>query len=79
MKDNLPEILKSIGKPYKFLPKEYSTPSMVDIFGDRVVSFTGAGLGKITEDISIFVIVSQPMASSYKTWFKCLWDFCPQV
>jgi predicted transcriptional regulator len=79
VKENLPEVIKSVGKAYKFLPKEYSTPSMIDIFGDRVVSFTGAGLGKITEDISIFVIVSRPMASSYKTWFKYMWDMCPEI
>lgn len=79
VKDKLPEVLKSVGKPYKFLPKEYSTPSMIDIFGDHVVSFTGAGLGKISEDISIFVTVSRPMATSYKAWFKFMWDHCPEV
>ncbi|HLC70210.1 MAG TPA: helix-turn-helix domain-containing protein [Patescibacteria group bacterium] len=77
VKEKLPEVLKSVGKPYKFLPKDYSTPSMIDIFGDRVVSFTGAGLGKISEDISIFVIISRPMATSYKTWFQFMWDSCP--
>lgn len=79
VKDMLPEVLKSVGKPYKFLPKQYSTPSMIDIFGDHVVSFTGAGLAKITDDISIFVTVSRPMATSYKTWFKFMWDHCPET
>ena len=79
VKDSLPEVMKSVGKPYKFLPKEYSTPSMIDIFGDKVVSFTGAGLGKISDDISIFVTVSRPMATSYKTWFQFMWDYCPDV
>ncbi|PLX28302.1 hypothetical protein C0581_02835 [Candidatus Parcubacteria bacterium] len=79
VKDDLPEVMESVGKPYKFLPKEYSTPSMIDIFGDHVVSFTGAGLGKISDDISIFVVVSRSMATSYKTWFKFMWDHCPEV
>lgn len=69
---------KSVGKPYKFLPKKYSTPSMVDIFGDHVVSFTGAGLMEINDDITIFVIISKPMADSYRKWFQFMWDFCPE-
>ena len=47
---------------------------MVDIFGNHVVSFTGAGLAEISDDITIFVIVSRPMADSYRTWFKFMWD-----
>lgn len=72
-------IPETVGKPYKFLPKKYSTPSMIDIFGDHVISFTGAGIAQISDDISIFVVVSKPMAESYKTWFKFMWDHCPEV
>lgn len=79
VKNQLPHIPKAVGKPYKFLPKKYSTPAMVDIFGDHVVSFSGAGLARISDDISIFVIVSKPMAESYKTWFQFMWDFCPRL
>lgn len=79
VKDNIPYVPKAVGKPYKFLPKQYSTPSMIDIFGDHVVSFTGAGLAKISDDITIFVIISRPMATSYKTWFKFMWDHCPEI
>ncbi len=79
VKNQIPNVPKAVGKPYKFLPKKYSTPSMVDIFGDHVVSFTGAGLAQISDDISIFVIVSKPMAESYKTWFQFMWDFCPDL
>lgn len=77
VKKQAPFVFKSVGKPYKFLPKQYSTPSMIDIFGDHIVSFTGAGIAEISEDISIFVIVSKPMAESYKTWFQFMWDHCP--
>ncbi len=69
---------EAVGKPYKFLPQEYSTPSMVDIFGDHVVSFTGAGLTKISDDITIFVNISRPLATSYKTWFQFMFDHCPE-
>ena len=51
---------------------------MVDIFGDHVVSFTGAGLCQISDDITIFVIISRPMADSYRTWFQFMWDMCPE-
>ncbi|MFZ2189336.1 MAG: helix-turn-helix domain-containing protein [Candidatus Magasanikiibacteriota bacterium] len=74
-----PHVPKAVGKPYKYLPKEYSTPSMVDIFGDHVVSFTGAGITKISDDITIFVNISRPLATSYKTWFKFMWDHCPEI
>ena len=79
VKAQMSEVWKTVGKPYKFLPKKYSTPSMIDIFGDHVVSFTGAGLGKISEDISIFVIVNRSLATSYKTWFQFMFDYCPDV
>ncbi len=79
VKEHVPYVPKAVGKPYKFLPKAYSTPSMIDIFGDHVVSFTGAGLAKISDDITIFVIISRPLATSYKQWFKFMWDMCPEI
>ncbi|MBI2436484.1 MAG: TrmB family transcriptional regulator [Candidatus Magasanikbacteria bacterium] len=79
VKDRATHVPQSVGKPYKFLPKKYSTPSMVDIFGDHVVSFTGAGLCKISDDITIFVNISRPLATSYKTWFQFMWDQCPEL
>ncbi len=79
VKDHAKHVPKAVGKPYKFLPKKYSTESMVDIFGDHVVSFTGAGLAQIHDDITIFVIISKPMAESYKTWFQFMWDHCPTL
>jgi predicted transcriptional regulator len=79
VKEGAPHVPDKVGMPYKFLPKEYSTPSMVDIFGDHVVSFTGAGLMKISDDITIFVNISRPLATSYKTWFKFMFDMCPDI
>lgn len=79
VKDNAKHVPDSVGMPYKFLPEKYSTPSMVDIFGDHVVSITGAGLTRISEDITIFVNISRPLATSYKTWFQFMFDMCPDV
>ncbi|PIY92296.1 MAG: hypothetical protein CO030_02715 [Candidatus Magasanikbacteria bacterium CG_4_9_14_0_2_um_filter_42_11] len=73
------EVPLAVKKPFKYLPKKYSTPSMVDIFGDHVVSFTGAGLMKISDDITIFVNISRPLATSYKTWFQFMFDMCPEI
>ena len=38
VKEQRPEILKLVGKPYRFLPKKYSSPTAIDIFGDYVVT-----------------------------------------
>ena len=75
----LPHVLKSVGKPYKFLPKDFSTDSTMDIFGDHVVTFNGLGLGKLRDDLTIFVMVSPGLAESYRTWWKCLWEKLPET
>jgi sugar-specific transcriptional regulator TrmB len=71
-----PEILKSVGKSYKFLPKKYSTTGAIDIFGDRVVTFSGLNLKDITDDVTLVVIVNRELADCYRTWFKFIWDQC---
>lgn len=58
---------------YRFLPKEYSTNSIVHIFGDYVVTYTGVGLGKMSENTVFFVIRSRDLAESYRTWFWYMW------
>lgn len=62
---------------YKFLPKQYSTTSTLDIFGDYIVTFTGVGKGQIQDDMTIFVIVSPQLAEGYRTWWKFMWDSLP--
>lgn len=73
----LPEVLKAVGKPYKFLPKDFSTDSTMDVFGDHVVTFHGVGLGKLEDDITIFVMVSPGLAESYRAWWRCMWERLP--
>ncbi|MBI5134797.1 hypothetical protein HZA86_00980 [Candidatus Uhrbacteria bacterium] len=71
-----PDLLKELGKPYRFLPKQYSTTGAIDIFGDHVVTFSGLTLKDITEDVTLVVIVNKKLADCYRTWFKFIWDHC---
>jgi len=73
----VPHVPKLVGKPYKFAPKEYTTESAIEVFGDHVVTFTGLGFGKIEDDLTIFVMVSPRLAESYRTWWKFMWDVLP--
>lgn len=75
--DLLPQALERIGGDYKVLPKGYETIGVVDIFGDRVVTFTSEEVGNFGEHGSIFVMVNRDLAESYKTWFRFIWDHCP--
>ena len=79
VEDHLKKVPNTVGKPYKFLPKKYSTNSAIDIFGDTVVTFTGLGLGKLEDDPTFFVMVSPRLADSYRTWWKIMWDLLPDT
>ncbi len=70
---------EAVGPPYKFAPKKYSTTSAIEVFGDRVVTFTGLGYGSIDDDVTIFVIVSPKLAESYRIWWQMMWDFMPET
>lgn len=59
---------------YKYLPAELSTNSAIDIFGDRIVTFTGLSPEKFDEDVTLFVITSQEIADACRIWFQFLWD-----
>lgn len=71
-----PELLKTMGRPYRFLPPGYSTTGALDVFGDRIVTFSGLTLKKITDDVTLVVIVNKELADCYRTWFKFMWDHC---
>jgi len=71
-----PDIVQTLGKPYKFLPPEYSTVGAIDIFGDKIVTFSGLTLKNISDDVTLVVIVNQALADCYRTWFKFIWDHC---
>jgi len=59
---------------YRFLPKEYATNSVVHIFGDYVITYTGLAIGKISDDIVFFVLRSKDLAESYRKWFWYMWE-----
>ena len=77
VKDQKPEILELVGKPYKFLPKEYSSPPAVDIFGPYVVTFVGVKVGHLYEEPIQFVMKSKKLADGYRKFFQFMWDKCP--
>ncbi|MBT6757380.1 MAG: hypothetical protein HN964_04305 [Candidatus Jacksonbacteria bacterium] len=79
VKEKYPELIerkKEMGWEYRFLPKEYSTNSAIDIFGDYVVTFTGLGVKKIADDVTLFVLRDRQLADSYRTWFKFMFNAC---
>jgi sugar-specific transcriptional regulator TrmB len=76
VKEKKPEILKVVGKPYKFLPKQYSSPTAIDIFGDYVVTFVGAKPGSLYEEPIQFVMKSRTLADGYRKFFQFMWDHC---
>lgn len=58
---------------YRFLPKEYSTNSLIQVFGDYFVTYSGLAIKRTREDIAFFVIRSKDLADSYRTWFWYMW------
>ncbi|MBI4250308.1 TrmB family transcriptional regulator [Candidatus Uhrbacteria bacterium] len=76
--EEIPQVFDRIGGEYKVLPKGYETVGVVDIFGDRVVTFTSEGVGNFGEYGSIFVMVNRDLAESYKQWFRFIWDHVPE-
>ena len=76
VKESRPEILKHVGKPYKFMPKKYSSPTAVDIFGPYVVTFVGVKPGELDADPLMFVMKSRRLADGYRKQFQFIWDHC---
>lgn len=76
VKEQKPEILKIVGKPYKFLPKKYSSQTAIDVFGPYVVAFAGVKPGALHENPIQFVMKSQMLADGYRKFFQFIWDNC---
>ncbi len=73
-----PEILNLVGKPYRFLPKKYSSLTAVDIFGDYVVTFVGVKPGELSDEPIQFVMKSRRLADGYRKFFQFMWDNCKE-
>ncbi len=58
---------------YRVLPKEYSTNSTLNIFGDYMVTYSNIGVMKTLADVTFFVIHSKNLAESYRKWFAAVW------
>lgn len=58
----------------RFLPSDASTNCAIDIFGDRVVTFTGLDVNRLSDDLVQFVMVSRKLSEGYKKWFWYMWD-----
>jgi sugar-specific transcriptional regulator TrmB len=78
VKEQKPDILKLVGRPYKFLPKGYSSQTSVDIFGDYVVTFVGVKPGVLYEEPVQFVMKSRRLADGYRKFFQYMWDRLPE-
>lgn len=79
VKEKFPEIFKSVGGDYKILPKNYTPPGVTDVFGNYVVTFTSVDIGNVGEDVTIFIMENKLLAETFRTWFKIIWDFCPNI
>ena len=64
---------------FRFLPEKYSSASALDIYGDRVVTYTGKGVDTLEERLTIFMMISKKVADSYKQWFQFMWDHCAET
>lgn len=78
VKTNNLDILNHVGTNFKFLPKGYSAPASIDIFGNYVNIVSGIKLGGMQESNTLTVIVSETIATAFKLWFKFMWDYCPK-
>ena len=78
VREKLPIVPETVGMPYRFLPKNFSTNSTIDIFEDRIVTFTGLSLAKLDDNVTIFVVASPRLAESYRTWWKYIWNTLPK-
>lgn len=77
VKIKLPDFAKNYPSKfyqYRYLPKEYSTNSIANIFGDYLITYTGITLGKMQDETTFFVIHSKDLAESYRKWFWFMWN-----
>lgn len=78
VKEKLPDALKEVGGNFKVLPDGFETPGVLDVFGDHIVTFTSVDVGKFGDDVTIFVMINPELAESFRTWFKFMWEMCPE-
>ncbi len=57
----------------RFFPEDYSTNATYDVCGDRVILFPMPGERDMA-NVTIYNIISQPLADSFRRWFQLLWQ-----
>lgn len=72
------EITQYIGPHYRFLPPGYSTRACLDVFGSHVNVLSDIHLGRIGEEFSLTVIISEQLADACRTWFRLMWDMAAE-
>ena len=74
------EILKYVGKNYRFFPETFITTASADIFGDYVcIPTLKSGGGAITDEFSMTVIVNPEIADAFRTWFQFMYKFAEKL
>lgn len=74
-----PEVIRIVGKNYKFLPKKYSTESSIDIFGQYVAIYSGVTAKGLTDNVAIFIVKDKTLAADFMKWWQFMWDVLPVV
>ncbi len=67
-------LTESLPTKSKTLPSKFSTPSVIDIFGDHIAIFSEGNVTGIDEDIVLTVIINERIADTFRTWFQLIWD-----
>jgi len=69
------EVFQRAGIPvrYRQLPPDYANEAAVDVFGDHVVIFGDTSPGTVVDDVSLTVLISRPVANTFRAWFDLLW------
>jgi len=73
------KVVGLLGKNYRFLSAEHSTPAAVDIFGNHIAIFSHVGGGHIPDDSSFTMIINQDIADAFRTWFQLMWNSAKKV
>lgn len=71
------DVINAVGKPYKFLPKKYSSSTSIDIFGEYIAIYSGINVKMFEKDITIFIFKDKILAQGVKKWFDFIWDMLP--
>lgn len=73
-RERIKPMVEMLGNQYRFIPKEFYSPSAFEVFGDHIVFLSDITEGVLREDLSITVVINQKLADSFRAWFKFMWS-----